>query len=141
MKFVTEGAVSRRAAGVRQLGGPVELLRLPPPRAVRADEVLIDVQACGAGNWDEFVRTGGWDTGIHPPMALGVEAAGARSRSPWACAIPSSTRDRRRSLPGTAATGQRPCSFREGVAHDDGTHPGRSEKPLKSRRNAAGQAR
>ena len=65
-----------RAAGVRQIGGPVELLRLPPPRAVRADEVLIDVQACGAGNWDEFVRTGGWDTGAHPPMALGVEAAG-----------------------------------------------------------------
>ena len=65
-----------RAAGVRQLGGPVELLQLPAPRAVRADEVLIDVQACGAGNWDEFVRTGGWDTGILPPMALGVEAAG-----------------------------------------------------------------
>jgi NADPH:quinone reductase-like Zn-dependent oxidoreductase len=65
-----------RAAGVRQIGGPVELLRLPPPRAVRADEVLIDVQACGAGNWDEFVRTGDWDTGAHPPMALGVEAAG-----------------------------------------------------------------
>jgi NADPH:quinone reductase-like Zn-dependent oxidoreductase len=65
-----------RAAGVRQLGGPVELLRLPPPRALRADEVLIDVQACGAGNWDEFVRTGGWDTGARPPMALGVEAAG-----------------------------------------------------------------
>ena len=65
-----------RAAGIRQIGGPVELLRLPPPRAVRADEVLIDVQACGAGNWDEFVRTGGWDIGAHPPMALGVEAAG-----------------------------------------------------------------
>ena len=65
-----------RAAGMRQIGGPVELLRLPPPRAVRADEVLIDVQACGAGSWDEFVRTGGWDTGAHPPMALGVEAAG-----------------------------------------------------------------
>ncbi len=29
-----------------------------------------------AGNWDEFVRTGGWDTGAHPPMALGVGAAG-----------------------------------------------------------------
>jgi len=65
-----------RAAGVRQIGGLVELLRLPPPGAVRADEVLIDVQACGAGNWDEFVRTGGWVTGAHPPMALGVEAAG-----------------------------------------------------------------
>jgi NADPH:quinone reductase-like Zn-dependent oxidoreductase len=65
-----------RAAGVHQIGGPVQLLRLPLPRAVRADEVLIDVHACGAGNWDEFVRTGGWDTGARPPMALGVEAAG-----------------------------------------------------------------
>jgi NADPH:quinone reductase-like Zn-dependent oxidoreductase len=65
-----------RAAGVRRIGGPVELLQLPPPRALRADEVEIDVQACGVGNWDEFVRTGGWDTGAHPPMALGVEAAG-----------------------------------------------------------------
>jgi NADPH:quinone reductase-like Zn-dependent oxidoreductase len=43
---------------------------------LRADEVLLDVRACGVGNWDEFVRTGGWDTGARPPMALGVEAAG-----------------------------------------------------------------
>jgi NADPH:quinone reductase-like Zn-dependent oxidoreductase len=28
------------------------------------------------GNWDEFIRTGGWDTGTGPPMPLGVEAAG-----------------------------------------------------------------
>ena len=28
------------------------------------------------GNWDEFVRSGGWDTGARPPMALGVEASG-----------------------------------------------------------------
>jgi len=34
------------------------------------------VQACGVGNWDEFARTGDWDLGIRPPMALGVEAAG-----------------------------------------------------------------
>jgi NADPH:quinone reductase-like Zn-dependent oxidoreductase len=27
-------------------------------------------------NWDEIVRTGGWDIGVTPPMALGVEAAG-----------------------------------------------------------------
>jgi NADPH:quinone reductase-like Zn-dependent oxidoreductase len=43
---------------------------------LRPDEVLIDVQACGVGNWDEFTRTGEWDLGIRPPMALGVEAAG-----------------------------------------------------------------
>jgi len=28
------------------------------------------------GNWDEIARTGGWDLGRQPPMALGVEAAG-----------------------------------------------------------------
>lgn len=65
-----------RAAGVCQLGDPVEPLELPAPRGLRADEVLLEVWACGVGNWDEFVRTGGWDTGARPPMALGVEAAG-----------------------------------------------------------------
>ena len=65
-----------RAAGVRRFGGPVEILELPGPRGLRPDEVLIQVQACGAGNWDEFARTGDWDLGTRPPMALGVEAAG-----------------------------------------------------------------
>lgn len=65
-----------RAAGVTQAGGPVELLDLPDPRALRDGEILLQVQASGVGNWDEFVRTGGWDTGARPPMALGVETAG-----------------------------------------------------------------
>jgi NADPH:quinone reductase-like Zn-dependent oxidoreductase len=65
-----------RAAGVRLINGVVESLQLPGPRELRADEILIEVRAAGAGNWDEFVRTGGWDTGTRPPMALGVEAAG-----------------------------------------------------------------
>jgi NADPH:quinone reductase-like Zn-dependent oxidoreductase len=65
-----------RAAGVTELGGPVRFLELPAPRPLRAGEVLLDVRACGVGNWDEFIRTGGWDTGARPPMALGVEAAG-----------------------------------------------------------------
>jgi len=38
--------------------------------------VLLEVRACGMGNWDEFIRTGSWDTGTGPPMPLGVEAAG-----------------------------------------------------------------
>jgi NADPH:quinone reductase-like Zn-dependent oxidoreductase len=37
---------------------------------------LIDVRACGVGNWDEFARTGDWDLGTRAAMALGVEAAG-----------------------------------------------------------------
>jgi NADPH:quinone reductase-like Zn-dependent oxidoreductase len=65
-----------RAAGVRLINGTVESVQLPGPREVQADEILIDVRAAGVGNWDEFVRTGGWDTGTRPPMALGVEAAG-----------------------------------------------------------------
>jgi hypothetical protein len=46
------------------------------PRPLAGDEVLLEVMAAGVGNWDEFVRTGGWDVGAKPPMALGVEAAG-----------------------------------------------------------------
>ena len=34
------------------------------------------MHACGVGNWDDIARTGGWDLGARPPMALGVEAAG-----------------------------------------------------------------
>ena len=65
-----------RAAGIRSIGDTAGPVDLPEPRALRADEVLLDVRACGVGNWDEFVRTGGWDTGARPPMAMGVEAAG-----------------------------------------------------------------
>ena len=65
-----------RAAGVREFGARIEPLDLPAPRQPRADEVLVAVQAAGVGNWDEFVRTGSWDAGVQPPLALGVEAAG-----------------------------------------------------------------
>ncbi|MEV4313870.1 NADP-dependent oxidoreductase [Actinocrispum sp. NPDC049592] len=65
-----------RAAGIQRIDSAVEVLELPEPRALAADEVLIEVAAAGVGNWDEIVRTGGWDVGSTPPMALGVEAAG-----------------------------------------------------------------
>jgi NADPH:quinone reductase-like Zn-dependent oxidoreductase len=68
--------VPMRTAGVRQFGGPVQVLELPKAARPRPDEVLIEVRACGVGNWDEFARNGDWDLGIEPPMALGVEAAG-----------------------------------------------------------------
>src|SRR5215475_2310336 len=45
-------------------------------RPLAGDEVLLEVRAAGVGNWDEFVRTGGWEVGARPPAALGVEAAG-----------------------------------------------------------------
>jgi NADPH:quinone reductase-like Zn-dependent oxidoreductase len=65
-----------RAAGIRQYLAPVEPLDLPDPGELRPDEALLRVHCCGVGNWDEIARTGGWDLGRHPPMALGVEAAG-----------------------------------------------------------------
>ena len=63
-------------AGVRTPGGKVETFEVDEPRPLAADEVLIDVRSAGVGNWDNIIRTGGWDVGASPPLALGVEAAG-----------------------------------------------------------------
>ena len=65
-----------QVAGIRRVGAPVEMIEVGEPRPLARDEVLVEVEAAGVGNWDEFVRTGGWDVGASPPMALGVEAAG-----------------------------------------------------------------
>ena len=77
-----------RAAGIRQYSAPVELLELPGPGELRSDEVLLAVACCGVGNWDEIARTGGWDLGRQPPMALGVEAAGGVAGTGAAVASP-----------------------------------------------------
>jgi NADPH:quinone reductase-like Zn-dependent oxidoreductase len=65
-----------RAAGISEFGGAVGPINLPDPRPLADDEVLIEIRAAGVGNYQEFVRTGEWDVGRAPPMALGVEAAG-----------------------------------------------------------------
>lgn len=52
------------------------MLEVDEPRPLAADEVLIDMRGAGIGNWDNIVRAGGWDVGIRPPLALGVEVAG-----------------------------------------------------------------
>jgi NADPH:quinone reductase-like Zn-dependent oxidoreductase len=68
--------MTQRAAGVTRSDGPVTPLELPSPRELREDEVLIDVRAAGVGDWDELMRVGQWPSGLRPPHALGVEAAG-----------------------------------------------------------------
>ena len=78
-----------QVAGIPRVGAPVELIEVGEPRPLAGDEVLLKVEAAGVANWDEFVRTGGWDVGASPPMALGVEAAGTvlaagRAVSDWA---------------------------------------------------------
>lgn len=65
-----------QVAGIRKVGARVEMIDVSEPRPLAPDEVLVEVMAAGVGNWDEFVRTGGWDVGGVPPRALGVEAAG-----------------------------------------------------------------
>src|SRR5205809_3416123 len=65
-----------RAAGIRELGEPVEIFEVDEPAAPAPGEVLIDVVAAGIGNWDELVRIGSWQIGGPAPMALGTEAAG-----------------------------------------------------------------
>src|SRR5690242_9990373 len=65
-----------QAAGIRRIGGQVEMIEVGELRPLVGDEVLLEVRAAGVGNWDEIVRTGGWEVGAKPPMALGVEAAG-----------------------------------------------------------------
>ena len=65
-----------RAAGVDRFGAAIRSLDLPEPGPPRPGDVLLEVRACGMGNWDQIIGTGGWDTGARPPMALGVEAAG-----------------------------------------------------------------
>jgi NADPH:quinone reductase-like Zn-dependent oxidoreductase len=65
-----------QVAGIRQAGARVEMIDVGEPRPLADDEVLLEVMAAGVGNWDEYVRTGGWDVGVTPAMALGVEAAG-----------------------------------------------------------------
>jgi NADPH:quinone reductase-like Zn-dependent oxidoreductase len=62
-----------QVAGIRRVGVRVEMIEASEPRPPAGDEVLLEVTAAGVGsNWDEFVRTGGWDVGAKPPMALGV---------------------------------------------------------------------
>jgi NADPH:quinone reductase-like Zn-dependent oxidoreductase len=65
-----------RAAGIEVFSAEVQMMDLGDPAAPEADELLVDVRAAGVGNWDNFARVGDWDLGRHPPLALGVEAAG-----------------------------------------------------------------
>src|SRR5437588_12713717 len=65
-----------RGAGIRAYNGAVELLDVADPAISAPDHLRIEGRAAGVGNGDNIVRTGGWDVGSSPPMALGVACAG-----------------------------------------------------------------
>jgi NADPH:quinone reductase-like Zn-dependent oxidoreductase len=54
----------------------VALLELPEPSSPGPGQILVEVEAAGVGPWDELLNGAGWDVGLRPPAALGVEGAG-----------------------------------------------------------------
>jgi len=64
-----------KACGVSEAGGDVVLLELPDPPSPGPGQILVAVEAAGAGPWDRLLD-GGWDVGLRPPAVLGVEGAG-----------------------------------------------------------------
>ncbi|OIJ92640.1 hypothetical protein BIV23_38495 [Streptomyces monashensis] len=65
-----------KACGVSGAGKGVALLELPEPSSPGPGQVLVAVEAAGVGPWDELLNGAGWDVGLRPPAALGVEGAG-----------------------------------------------------------------
>jgi NADPH:quinone reductase-like Zn-dependent oxidoreductase len=54
----------------------VQRLVLPEPPAPGPGQVVMAVEAAGMGPWDALLHSGGWDVGLRPPAALGVEGSG-----------------------------------------------------------------
>ncbi|MET9040664.1 NADP-dependent oxidoreductase [Streptomyces mirabilis] len=52
------------------------LLELPEPSSPGPGQILVAVEAAGVGPWDQLLNGAGWDVGLRPPAALGVEGAG-----------------------------------------------------------------
>ncbi|WP_405550460.1 NADP-dependent oxidoreductase [Streptomyces sp. NBC_01171] len=49
---------------------------MPEPSSPGPGQILVAVEAAGVGPWDELLNGAGWDVGLRPPAALGVEGAG-----------------------------------------------------------------
>ncbi|GAA5017138.1 NADP-dependent oxidoreductase [Actinopolymorpha pittospori] len=65
-----------KACGVSGPGADVMLLELPDPPSPGPGQLLVAVEAAGVGPWDQLLNGAGWDVGLRPPAALGVEGAG-----------------------------------------------------------------
>src|SRR3954465_14135158 len=67
--------ISMKACGVSGADRDVVLLELPDPPSPGPSQILVAVEAAGVGPWDRLLD-GGWDVGLRPPAALGVEGTG-----------------------------------------------------------------
>lgn len=65
-----------KACGVSGAEKEVALLELPEPSSPGPGQILVAVEAAGVGPWDRLLNGAGWDVGLRPPAALGVEGAG-----------------------------------------------------------------
>ncbi len=65
-----------KACGVPGADGDVVVLELPDPPLPGPGQILVAVEAAGVGAWDQLLDGAGWDVGLRPPAALGVEGAG-----------------------------------------------------------------
>ncbi|MFD7609017.1 NADP-dependent oxidoreductase [Streptomyces mirabilis] len=65
-----------KASGVSGPDADVVLLEVPEPPTPGAGQLLLDVEAAGVGPWDRLLNGAGWDVGLRPPAALGVEGVG-----------------------------------------------------------------
>ena len=63
-------------SGISVNHGVIEWSEFPFPPEPGPGQVLVAVEAAGVGPWDDLVRQGGWDVGLRPPAALGVEGTG-----------------------------------------------------------------
>src|SRR4051794_23241258 len=65
-----------KACGVFGVGADVTQLEVPEPPAPGTGQLLLEVEAAGVGPWDRLLNGAGWDVGLRPPAALGVEGVG-----------------------------------------------------------------
>jgi NADPH:quinone reductase-like Zn-dependent oxidoreductase len=68
--------MAMKACGVSGADEDVVLLELPDPPFPGPGQILVAVEAAGVGAWDRLLNGAGWDVGLRPPAALGVEGAG-----------------------------------------------------------------
>jgi NADPH2:quinone reductase len=67
--------MTMRAWAINAYGEPMQLMELPVPKPGPGD-VLVRMHGAEVGDWDEYVRVGGWPMERPFPLVLGLAGAG-----------------------------------------------------------------